>query len=70
MEIMDYKTTWVIVTAPFGYSNVRELIVNGENETQYRVAFGCTNEWVDKNSCYVSKDLAEARLNELKTERT
>ncbi len=63
---MEYKTTWVIVCLPFAhYYNTKEVVINGETETEYSVAMGCTNEKVLKSNCYETKELAERKIKEL-----
>lgn len=64
---MDYKTTWIITCVPFvGYYAPKEVVINNETDTEYRVAFGYTCEYVLKSNCFESKELAEQRISEIK----
>lgn len=63
---MEYKTTWIITCLPFVNNyKPKEVIINGETELEYAVAFGSSCEKVLKTNTFETKELAEKRIIEI-----
>lgn len=60
----DHKTGWVIVIVPgIAYFDVKEYIITREDDEHYYLAFGCSEEAVNKTDIYATKEMAESKLS-------